>query len=85
MKPLQKEESQEAFEIYGQMQAEGLSVDTVTFLSILKACAYIAALETGKKIHAQVCRLGFETCAIVANTLVDDTLIMARLKLCLVC
>lgn len=64
-------EGTKSLELYSQMQAQGLSPDNVMFVSILKACGNITALEIGKRVHAQIYRVsGFEGVEL-ANALVD--------------
>ncbi|KAI5058798.1 hypothetical protein GOP47_0026968 [Adiantum capillus-veneris] len=49
--------SNEALDCFQQMQKRGISLDVVTFASVLKACSHMGAEETGKEIHAQIARL----------------------------
>eukprot|EP00250_Pteridium_aquilinum_P020789 c24948_g2_i1 orf=1-525(-) len=50
--------SEMAFVMYAQMLEQGLAPNSVTFVSILTACSKTVALETGKRIHAQIHTLG---------------------------
>lgn len=50
-------ESAKAFIFYAQMQEQGVMPNNVSFMSLLKACGNATALETGKKVHAQICNL----------------------------
>ncbi|KAH7295201.1 hypothetical protein KP509_27G036800 [Ceratopteris richardii] len=43
-----------ALKLFEQMQQEGLSPNSVTYASILKACGNIGALKTCQEIHAQI-------------------------------
>ncbi|KAJ7568880.1 hypothetical protein O6H91_01G051500 [Diphasiastrum complanatum] len=61
----------EALALYDQMKQEGLPLDDVTYVVLLKACASIAALEVGKQLHKGIIKSGFESDAIIGNTLVD--------------
>eukprot|EP00250_Pteridium_aquilinum_P028960 c38194_g1_i1 orf=1-486(+) len=64
--------SKEAFRLYLQMQERGMSPDYLTFASVLKACRQSAALETGKRIHSQMCRFDFfEVAGILPTVLLD--------------
>jgi pentatricopeptide repeat protein len=62
--------SQEAFEVFKDMQGKGLVPDKVTYISILNACANPAALEWGKQVHAHVRESGFDSDVRVANALI---------------
>lgn len=62
---------EEAFELFHKMEREGVQPDRVTFLSVLKACTSLSALEQGKQIHAHVRRAGFDSDIFVASTLLD--------------
>ncbi|KAJ7945222.1 Pentatricopeptide repeat-containing protein [Quillaja saponaria] len=48
--------SNEALDLFEQMQEEGIRPSTVTFSSVLGACADLAALERGKQIHSHIVR-----------------------------
>ncbi|KAJ7231026.1 hypothetical protein O6H91_Y458200 [Diphasiastrum complanatum] len=61
----------EALTLFQQMQHEGMKPDKVTFASVLKACASLAALEQGKQVHAQIIKLGFELDTFVGSALVN--------------
>jgi hypothetical protein len=43
----------------------------LTFPSVLKACASLAAMEQGKQVHCHAIRSGFEIYIYVGNALVD--------------
>lgn len=60
-----------AVELFNKMQSEGIKPDKVTFLSILKACGSIGAVEQGRWIHDQTIKIGFEVDMLIGNTLVD--------------
>ena len=47
-------EIEKALSLYMQMQEQGLLPNHVTFLSVFKACGEAAALNIGRKFHAQV-------------------------------
>ncbi|KAJ7564743.1 hypothetical protein O6H91_02G031500 [Diphasiastrum complanatum] len=61
----------EALDVCGQMKQEGVQPDIVTYTTLLKACASIAAFEQGKQLHSDIIESGFELDVIVGNTLVD--------------
>ncbi|KAJ7534043.1 hypothetical protein O6H91_13G076700 [Diphasiastrum complanatum] len=61
----------DALELFKLMQSSGVKADTATFVSILKACGNIAAIDQGRKIHAQICETGLDLDLVVGSTLVD--------------
>jgi pentatricopeptide repeat protein len=44
----------EALSCFAQMLEEGLCPDPISFACVLKACAILASIQKGEKIHAQV-------------------------------
>eukprot|EP01018_Ginkgo_biloba_P010718 Gb_14382 [translate_table: standard] len=61
----------EALKFFRQMLCKGVEPNSVTIASLLPACAYVAALEQGKEVHAYIIRRGFETDVFVGSALVD--------------
>eukprot|EP01018_Ginkgo_biloba_P007209 Gb_35258 [translate_table: standard] len=62
---------EEALELFRQMQLKGEKPNHLTFASVVKACASIAALEQGKNVHDQIMETVFETNVVVGTALVD--------------
>ncbi|XP_024535656.1 pentatricopeptide repeat-containing protein At2g03380, mitochondrial [Selaginella moellendorffii] len=60
----------EAFELFQQMQDQGLKPDKVVFLSILNGCATPLALAYGKLAHAQIIKHGYEGLVSIGNAIV---------------
>ncbi|KAJ7565225.1 hypothetical protein O6H91_02G053100 [Diphasiastrum complanatum] len=60
----------EALEWYNRMEENGIRANQFTFVSALDACASLAALEQGQKIHTSVVLYGYERQAIVGTALV---------------
>ncbi|KAH7420947.1 hypothetical protein KP509_13G031800 [Ceratopteris richardii] len=60
-----------ALDIFQQMQEKGMHPDTVTFVSVLKACSTISSLNHGRAIHFEVIKEGFEESSFIANSLMD--------------
>jgi pentatricopeptide repeat protein len=60
-----------ALELYQQMQHERVQPEPITFVGVLTACASLAALEEGRRIHQQVIKKGCESNIIVGSSLVD--------------
>lgn len=54
-----------------QMQLEGISPNTVTFVCSLKGCGSIESVEKGQELHAGIVKLGLEEDPIVINALID--------------
>ena len=54
-----------------EVRCDGIP-DVVTFLSALKACANIGAIDNGKEIHEEIVTLGvLEGDVVLGNALVD--------------
>ncbi|KAH7438441.1 hypothetical protein KP509_04G015100 [Ceratopteris richardii] len=64
-------QAEEAFELFNKMKASKLEPGKVTYLSVLKACAALAAAEQGRAIHDLVQQKGLESDLFVASSLVD--------------
>ncbi|KAH8962376.1 hypothetical protein BDL97_05G099200 [Sphagnum fallax] len=64
-------QGQKALELSQQMQSEGVQPDPVTFVGMLNACASVAALEEGRRVHEQIIRSDFESDVFVGCSLVD--------------
>lgn len=62
---------QESLELYSDMQQCGILADTVTFVSLLKACGSLGASREGKQMHSQILERGLQSDVMVQNTLVD--------------
>lgn len=60
----------EALALYLWMQEEDVHPNASTFVSLLKACALIADLEQGKRIHAEVLNYSFQDDLYVCTCLV---------------
>jgi len=62
----------EALELFQQMQhEEGVQPDPVTFVAVLNACAGVAALEEGRRVHKQIIESSCESDAFVGSSLID--------------
>eukprot|EP01018_Ginkgo_biloba_P004770 Gb_15968 [translate_table: standard] len=62
---------EETLRLFYQMKQAGTNPDQLTFASVLRACACIAAITEGKQIHAHVIRSGFEWHVVLETALVD--------------
>jgi pentatricopeptide repeat protein len=61
----------EALRLLYQMQLAGVQCDLVTMVSVLPACAHLAALHQGELVHEYVIRNGFESDVSLKNALLD--------------
>lgn len=61
----------EALRFFQSMQAEGTEPNNVTFISILKACCCISALQEGKLIHTTVLYCNVEMDVVLQSALID--------------
>eukprot|EP01018_Ginkgo_biloba_P001839 Gb_27521 [translate_table: standard] len=64
-------QGEEALKFFRQMQAAGVKPNSITFASVLRACASLEDLEQGMKIHEEINRSGFHSNIFVGNALVD--------------
>eukprot|EP01018_Ginkgo_biloba_P000686 Gb_34816 [translate_table: standard] len=62
---------QEALQLFCQMQSQGTSPDQFTLVSVVKACAGLADIEQGKKVHNHIIKTGFESNVFLGSALVD--------------
>ncbi|KAJ4964253.1 hypothetical protein NE237_024192 [Protea cynaroides] len=56
---VQNGENEEALNLYGRMQMEGILPNELTMASVLKACSSLAAFDQGKQVHACTVKYGF--------------------------
>ncbi|KAK7246943.1 hypothetical protein RIF29_41816 [Crotalaria pallida] len=61
----------ESFEIFKQMQIEGIIPNQFTYPSILKTCTSLSALGLGEQIHTHVLKSGFQFNMYVSSVLID--------------
>eukprot|EP01018_Ginkgo_biloba_P012288 Gb_00683 [translate_table: standard] len=62
---------EEALRLVSQILQTGTRLDRFTFVSVLRACAKLTALEQGKQIHAFIIENGFALDVFVGSVLVD--------------
>lgn len=60
-----------ALDFFKEMQGEGIKQDGIIFLSGLKTCGRLKAMEEGRLIHNQVVENSFETDKMLGNALLD--------------
>jgi pentatricopeptide repeat protein len=63
--------SDEALNLFSQMQEAGVQPNEFTFAGVLPVCASLAVLEQGKKVHERIITGGFESNVFVGSSLVD--------------
>ncbi|CAK9213814.1 unnamed protein product [Sphagnum troendelagicum] len=51
-------QAQKAMQLFQQIQQEGMSPDTFTFVQVINACAGLGALEEGRHVHEQIIQSG---------------------------
>uniref|UniRef100_A0A2N9FJV6 DYW domain-containing protein n=1 Tax=Fagus sylvatica TaxID=28930 RepID=A0A2N9FJV6_FAGSY len=61
----------EALKLFRQMNMDGLKPDSLTFSSVLPACARMAAHKHGKEIHGYLLRNGIDLNLMVQNAVMD--------------
>ncbi|KAH7295901.1 hypothetical protein KP509_27G070000 [Ceratopteris richardii] len=61
----------EAIFLFEKMQSQGIKPSVVTYAYVIKACALIADLEYGRKVHELVILSGFSNNIFVANSILD--------------
>eukprot|EP01018_Ginkgo_biloba_P001344 Gb_25868 [translate_table: standard] len=66
-----QKQAKEALMLFCEMQRTGILPNPFTFASVLPACANLASLEEGKKIHEEIIRSGFQSNVFVANAIID--------------
>lgn len=64
-------DAHQAIEVLERMQKNCNDIDRVAFLSILKACGSVVALQHGRLVHKQMIEKGCLPDKVLANTLVD--------------
>ncbi|KAJ7551987.1 hypothetical protein O6H91_06G037400 [Diphasiastrum complanatum] len=62
---------EEALELYQEMHSLEIDPDIVTYTCILNACASVAALEEGRRVHAKIIQSGCKVDAFVVSCLID--------------
>lgn len=64
-------QAEESIELYTKMRMSGAQPDDHVYVAVLKACASVAALTSGKLVHGDIIRSGMETNVFVGSALVD--------------
>lgn len=68
---VQHGEAEAALHLFEQMQLGSTEPSESTFISVLNACASLAILEEGRKIHSHILNCNLELNISVGNTLID--------------
>ncbi|KAI5443704.1 pentatricopeptide repeat-containing protein At4g13650 [Lathyrus oleraceus] len=61
----------ESFQIFTQMQIDGIVPNQFTYPSILKTCTTLGAIDLGEQIHTQILKTGFQFNVYVSSVLID--------------
>ncbi|KAJ9684198.1 hypothetical protein PVL29_016604 [Vitis rotundifolia] len=68
---MQNGHAKEAISSFHQMRLENFHPNSVTFVSVLPAAAYLAAFREGMAFHACIIQMGFLSNTLVGNSLID--------------
>ncbi|KAH7440361.1 hypothetical protein KP509_04G103800 [Ceratopteris richardii] len=60
-----------AVDCFDKMREEGIELDRVTFLFVLKACGGVGALRKGRVVHEYIIRGGLDSDVVVGSTVID--------------
>ncbi|XP_077211332.1 tetratricopeptide repeat (TPR)-like superfamily protein [Tasmannia lanceolata] len=63
--------SEQAFELFHQIEEKEIGVNAFTFASLLSAAASIGALDKGRQLHARLLKIGFQSDQCIGNALVS--------------
>ena len=63
--------NEEALVYYQEMQNEGVALNDLTYVSLLKACKNLRDLERGRDLHSEIAKEGFENDLFVTSSLLD--------------
>ncbi|MED6167935.1 hypothetical protein PIB30_007248 [Stylosanthes scabra] len=61
----------EALNSYREMRDNSIIPDQATFVSVLRACALLSALQDGKEIHSLIFHTGFDSDELTSSALID--------------
>ncbi|RYR69280.1 hypothetical protein Ahy_A03g015840 [Arachis hypogaea] len=61
----------EAINLYREMRDNSIFPDQATFVSILRTCALLSALQDGKEIHSLIFHTGFDLDELTSSALID--------------
>ncbi|CAK9160715.1 unnamed protein product [Ilex paraguariensis] len=67
----QSGQCEKALELFEKMNGDGFEPDSVTFTTVISACARLLDLERGKEIHRELGRKGFVLDGFISAALVD--------------
>lgn len=60
-----------AFDLFSQMQKQGIQPSNFTFSSIMKICNLVEAFEYGKQIHAQICKNNAQFDEVIGSAIIE--------------
>eukprot|EP01018_Ginkgo_biloba_P022100 Gb_10157 [translate_table: standard] len=67
----QQGHSEEALNLFYQMSMSGTTSNQFTFAIVIRACTSLAAVKSGKQVHANIIKSGFENNVFVGSALGD--------------
>eukprot|EP00250_Pteridium_aquilinum_P018325 c24033_g9_i1 orf=1-600(-) len=67
----QQEHNEEVFQLFNQLQEEGMSPDSVTFGAVLKAYSSTGSLEDIRQVHNHIVQRGLDMDSSIGNALID--------------
>ncbi|KAI5084889.1 hypothetical protein GOP47_0001058 [Adiantum capillus-veneris] len=68
----QRGQGQKALQCFEKMQHEGIAPNAVTYVSVVRACAAIGAIDKGKQMHEEILRQGLlKRSSVLGGALVD--------------
>lgn len=62
---------QASMNLYHRMKCEGIRPDNFTYPFLIKACGRLVSLEDGRKVNAELFKVGLDTDAYVCNSLIS--------------
>lgn len=63
--------NEKALDLFSAVRPGSHEVDDITFINVLNACAGLAAVEKGRKVHALIVEAGFHSYSSVENALIN--------------
>nr|GLL37110.1 pentatricopeptide repeat-containing protein At1g25360-like [Ipomoea trifida] len=61
---------EEGLRLFNQMKFNGVESSDYAFAGAIASCLVLAALETGRQLHAQIIRCGFDSSLSAGNALI---------------
>ncbi|KAH7438510.1 hypothetical protein KP509_04G018200 [Ceratopteris richardii] len=68
---IEHERGEMALQLYSEMLLDGVEPSMITFVTLLRACSSIAALDHGRHLHAQIVLYGLSVDVYISSALID--------------